>query len=119
MNKARGPPSEESPVARKTVNKPKSDFGTRLGDSGYEVEWCSHIPELYPGEADHDNAVCHFEDFRTLEEAKAFAKKVYPQDQYGSVRITPFEIVRLSDEYPFGKTREHTADPEYYEGEDQ
>ena len=92
----------------------------RGGDSGWEVEWCSHLPPMpgVPDEADMDNAVYETRDFDTREEALAFAREVYPRDKFGSVRITPFEMQRLSEEWPYGITREHMSESEFYEGGD-
>lgn len=92
---------------------------SKLGDSGYEVEWCSKLGRTEDGEEfDPDQNEMHFRDFSTLDEARAFAKEIFPQDQYGSVRITPFEIMPLSDTWPHGSYREYTGDGEHYEGDE-
>jgi hypothetical protein len=90
----------------------------RIGDSGWEVEWCVDVPKIEgTDDIDMDQADYRFADFTTKEEAMEFAKAVYPQDFFGSVRITQFTIEPLSDEWPYGATRVYTADPEHYEGE--
>jgi hypothetical protein len=92
----------------------------KLGDSGWEVEWCVEMP-TYPDDpttCDPDNAKYRSRYFRTREEADAFAREVYPQCVLGSVAITPFVIEPESDEWPFGAIREYTADSDYYEGDD-
>lgn len=93
-----------------------------LGDSGWEVEWCSKcglVDEEHPeygGDPDLD--VTHDRLFRTKDEAMAFAREVYPKDQYGAVRVTEFRVSPLSDEWPYGAYREYIGDTEHYEGED-
>ena len=93
------------------------------GDTGYEVEWCCDLP-TYPDDPntiDTDNAKYVRRDFRTKEDAYAYAKKVFPKDKGGAVRITPFLLERLVDEHPFHIEHnchvEYTADSDYYEGE--
>jgi hypothetical protein len=90
----------------------------KLGDSGWEVEWCADVPRIEgTDDLDIDQADYRFADFKAKEEAMAFAKEIFPRDFFGSVRITPFRIEPLSDEWPYGATREYTADCDYYEGE--
>jgi hypothetical protein len=89
----------------------------RIGETGWEVEWCSHIPLDENGDGLLDQAERHFRDFVEKSDAEAFAKEVYPLDAFGSVRITPFTIEPLADDIPHVATREYTADSEFYEGE--
>lgn len=95
---------------------------SKLGEKGYEVEWCYEIA-FVDGNPEYgiepDKCKYAFRDFPNRGLARAFAKKIFPKDQFGAVRITPFEIMPQSDEWPYGKTREHTGDSEMYEGESQ
>ncbi len=83
---------------------------------GWEVEWCVNVPVDRNGDAYHDDADRRFADFKTEEEARAFALKVLPSDWYGAVRVTPFYTEPYNDGYP-GGSREYSADPEYIEKE--
>ncbi len=57
---------------------------------GWEVEWCYHLEgDPYNG-VDPDSAKYQYQDFRTKEQALAFAKKVLPKDKWGSVRVSNF-----------------------------
>jgi hypothetical protein len=88
----------------------------KVGDSGWEVEWCTDLPEHpdAPGEADWDRATYEFRDFRDKAAAEAFAREVYPKCKIGSVRITPFTNAISTDP----SYRKYTADSGFYEGED-
>jgi hypothetical protein len=95
----------------------------RCGDEGWEVEWCKDMPS-YPDDpmtCDPDNAEYVTKDFRTEEEARAYAIEVYPRDQNGAVSITPFVLEKLCEDDPFhvryNCAKEYTADSDYYEGE--
>ena len=80
---------------------------------GYEVEWCKGVPvDPESGDADLDAADMHIRDFLTLEQARKFAKEKLSEDWFGSVRITPFELVPFEPGYP-GLTREYTGESEY------
>lgn len=93
-----------------------------IGESGWEVEWCSqlayHDPEHPEDGIDPDQCVYEFRNFRTRNAAMDFAKEVYTADQFGSVRITPFTIEHLSDTWPHGRTQVFTDDSEFYSGEE-
>lgn len=84
---------------------------------GWEVEWCTSIPVDERGESEHDNATFSFRDFATEAEAMAFARTVLPQDQYGSVRVTPFHMERYESNLP-GTFREYDSDCIYVESEE-
>lgn len=92
-------------------------------DRGWEVEWCSHIPRVKDDEgndteeADLDGASIHACDFLTLTVARAFAKKVFPEDQFGCVRITQFEMLPY-EPGSRAKYREYIGPSEDYEGEE-
>lgn len=89
-----------------------------IGESGWEVEWCSKVfvdPET--GDSDPAQNVYEFQCFRSQAEALEFAKEIFPSDQHGAVRITPFTIEPLSAEWPYGRSIEYTADSEWYEGD--
>lgn len=95
-------------------NKPKQ---LAIGESGFEVEWCSEIAIDEYGDRDLDRDTYNFRDFRTKAAAMKFAKQIFPTDQNGAVRITPFTIEQLSDEWPYGRSKEYAGDSEFYEGE--
>lgn len=93
--------------------------GWEIGDSGWEVEWCAEqgVDPDYPEDHCPDRDKLEFRDFTTRAAAWTFAKRILPQAATGYVRITPFIIEPLSDTWPHGKSREYTADTEYYEGD--
>ena len=65
----------------------------RHGDTCWEVEWCSHIPLNEFGDGDLDRCVMHVKSYKWEQRAREYAKRVFPQDAFGSVRITPMEFV--------------------------
>jgi hypothetical protein len=75
-------------------------------DKGWEVEWCTHIPVLPCGDSDIDNATLKHKDFATEAEAFEFARKVFPQDKFGCVRVTEFWSEFYEQGRP-GKYREY------------
>lgn len=80
---------------------------------GYEVEWCVDVPtDKESDDADLDNADLRIKDFAKLDDARKFAKAKLPDDWFGQVSITPFEMVPFEPGYP-GLTREYTGEPEY------
>lgn len=87
-----------------------------IGDSGFEVEWCSSIPVDEYGDNNLDAAVYHSVYFKTEDEALTYAKSIYPKDQFGSVQITPFEIDR--DEHVPTWPEWHYGESQYYNGEE-
>jgi hypothetical protein len=72
-----------------------------VGATGWEVEWMTELP------SGPDATL-----FSTRKGAEAFARKIFPRDQVGSVAITPF--VMVWDSYRL--RREYTTEPTYYEG---
>ena len=92
----------------------------KLGDGGWEVEWCSNLPrcEDDPESCDHDQATYEFRDFRNQQEAMTFAKEIYPKDQYGSVRITRFVLDWAIPGDPHcGIEKQYADDADYYDGD--
>lgn len=91
------------------------------GESGWEVEWCKHLPRDEDGDHDRDNAKYVTRDFRDKDAAYAYAKDVFPKDAFGAVQVTPFVLERLSEDAPFcipwNCHKEYTADTDYFEGE--
>lgn len=91
-------------------------------DRGWEVEWCSHIPRVKDDDgndtedSDLDNCTLHVRDFMTVEAARAYAKQIFPKDQFGSVRICRFEMLPY-EPGSRGKYREYVGEVENYEGE--
>lgn len=91
-------------------------FSPKLGESGFEVEWCSKLPKTDWGDADFDQATYEFKRFRSKADAWAFATTVYPTDCLGAVRVVPFvyqpfEESKWTGDFEYGES-------EFYEGED-
>ena len=86
-------------------------------DKGFEVEWCTHVPDDGYGGADFDRATIVREDFATIEEARARAVEAYEQDVSGQVVITQFEMVPYEPGFP-AKYAEYIGESEYYTGEE-
>lgn len=87
----------------------------KIGDSGFEVEWCADLPVNEYGDCEPDLATYCTRDFRTIDEARQCAKQVFPQCVIGEVRITPFTIECLFDGVRIPQ-REYTGDGEFYHG---
>jgi hypothetical protein len=79
-----------------------------VGTTGWEVEWMTELPS-----GPDATPFTYARIFGTRKGAEAFAKKVFPRDQIGSVAITPF--VMVWDSYRL--RREYTSEPTYYEGD--
>lgn len=95
----------------------------RVGDSGWEVEWCYELA-FYDddpgGDVDRDRCKERRRWFRVEEEARKYAREVaYPQavGTFGTVAVTPFVLEYLVPEERLGTHVEYTADSEYYEGD--
>lgn len=92
----------------------------RLGDHAYEVEWCTNLPVDEFGDSDLDAAEYVHVICPTRKAADAKAREVYPQDQFGAVRITEVELVD-----PYGERIRRTyvweaiGHSDHYEGEDR
>jgi hypothetical protein len=101
----------------------KRKIDPRHGDQVYEVEWCQDLPTDENGDADMDSATFARRNFATIEEARAYAKKVYPLCKLGSVMITLMEFVPYDEDNPdehgpnVGFWEAATVDSEYYQGE--
>lgn len=87
----------------------------KLGESGWEVEWLSKYAHNEFGDVEPDECTYEYRYFRTKSAAVRFAKKILPQSPQGMVRVTPFRIEPLSDEWPYGRSKEYTGDSEYIE----
>jgi hypothetical protein len=93
-----------------------------IGDTCWEVEWCEALRVDENGDGNPDRNKTVVRCFRDHDAALAYAREVFPKDQYGSVSITPMEF-RPYDEDDVARYGphvgywEHTADAEYYEGE--
>jgi hypothetical protein len=77
---------------------------------GFEVEWCRDLPGDGAGGCLPDEATYVRRAFGTLPEATTYAKKVLSKDCFGSVRVTEFEMVPLSDDIDWVLTREYVSD---------
>ena len=82
----------------------------------FEVEWCTELPTDENGDRDIDNATMCVKHFTTLDAARAWAKRVAPVDEFGSVRITPFVRVPYEPGFP-GTYLEYSETLEYVEPE--
>ncbi len=80
---------------------------------GWEVEWCANVPKDEDGENLLDDADYRIKDFLTREAAIKFAKKIFPKDWFGGVKITPFTLVPIEPGYP-GLEKEY-GESEYCE----
>lgn len=92
-----------------------------VGDCRFEVEWCSEIPVDEYGDSDMDAAKYHTRKFETIEQARAYAKEVFPKDAFRVVSITPVEFVAYDDDdaiaYPHVGFWQHSGEPEHYDGD--
>ncbi len=61
------------------------------GDIAFEVEWCPVLPLFEDGSADIDHAQYKREYSKTESGAEVIARRVYPLDKFGAVRITKVE----------------------------
>lgn len=61
----------------------------KIGDSCWFVEWCVNLPRDEQGDCDIDAAEYESEQVATEADALAIAKRVFPIDQFGSVRYYP------------------------------
>jgi DNA-binding helix-hairpin-helix protein with protein kinase domain len=81
---------------------------------GFEVEWCVELPREADGSVDIDRAKYAKRDFATKRAAMDYTKVALALDQFGSVRVHEFEIVR--DEYTREFEREYVGNPIIVEG---
>lgn len=101
-------------------DKMKRPFGENIGDRGFEVEWCYFVacePDD-PMTMNPDSAKYECRDFATIEEARYFARWIYPKDVMGSVRILPFRIIEHPSIPIPCPEREYYGEDEFYEGEE-
>jgi hypothetical protein len=94
------------------IPKVAAHQGNKL-ERGFEVEWCSKLPVDEFGSSDFDRATMNCVDFATIEDARVFAKEIYPKDMIGEVRITEFEMVPYEPGLP-GTYAEYIGESEYY-----
>lgn len=57
---------------------------------GWEVQWCTEMPEHPEGGADVDRATYRYKDFSEYERALSFARAIREDDVYGAPHIRPF-----------------------------
>ncbi len=88
----------------------------KLGDSGWEVEWCIYI-HVVDGEREPDLDKYRKRYFKRKSEAERFAREIFPDDLNGTVQITAFRIEPLSEDWPHGQTIQYATDSFWYEGE--
>lgn len=90
-----------------------------LGESAWEVEWCYELPTVEGcNDADIDRAKFSRSMVKSKEAAMELAKKVYPLDKFGAVKITPMEyrddigegIAALFDWAAAGDSIEYSGD---------
>ena len=98
----------------------------RVGDEAWFVQWCVKIglededhPE-YGSNPDLD--VNRTRKFATRDEAEAFARVIYPQDQRGAVAYWRSVFVAYDEYdaliYPYAGYWETQEDSEWFEGDD-
>ena len=94
------------------------------GDEGWEVDWCKELPS-YPDDpntvdTDNEKRVCR--NFKTEAEALAYAKSIMPLAVDGDVRLTPFVLERLDEDFPFHSShnchKEYTAETDFWVGDE-
>jgi hypothetical protein len=91
-----------------------------LGDRAYEVEWAYEIPIDEFGDRDRDAAKYKRRIVSTLEQARAIARRVWPETHaaFGIVEITPVEFTDPYGDSIYKTFRwEPVGDSEFYEGE--
>lgn len=87
----------------------------QLGTRGWKVEWCAGVPLDEFGDAILDAGDYRREVFADREAADKRAREVYPNDFFGSVQITPVELID-----PYADIHEGTmrrTRPEHYQWE--
>ena len=80
---------------------------------GFEVETCTELP-CKDGEADYDSATYRRFDCKTLDDAQRLARKLLPNDKWGSVAITEFRREPFEPGFPV-LHKEYVADTTYVE----
>jgi hypothetical protein len=79
--------------------------------AGFEVEWCFALPIIEgTNDCDPGNARYARADFAEKSKALAFAKKMLPQDCFGAVQVTEFEMRQFEVGIP-AYYREYIGDP--------
>lgn len=88
---------------------------SKVGDQLWEVEWCSNAPCDEHGDFLPDQCEYRFRRFTTRDKADEFAQRIYPEDAFGSVRITPVVGV---DAFGLGRVTSYqpAGDSDFYEG---
>jgi hypothetical protein len=97
----------------------------RVGDECWFVEWCVEIGWVDPAHPEYgtepDLDVRRTRMVRTRKEAERLARKVYPEDQAGTVAFWPATFVPYdaadARRYPHAGYWRATADRDHYEGE--
>lgn len=77
---------------------------------GFEVQYCKHVPEIAPGEADMDHAQYVRTDFANKNDAISYAKKVLPLDCFGQVSINEFISIPYEPDLPAVTYREYVGE---------
>jgi hypothetical protein len=70
----------------------------RIGDKQFAVNWTTDVPDDGFGGHDFDAGISNTKSFKTLAEAKRFAKKIFPKDFFGEVMIDE-DVFEPYDEY--------------------
>jgi len=78
------------------MKEPKGNTGDLL----YEVEWCTDMPQDENGDVDFYECTYDQEYLKTQEEAIAFAKKIFPKDLVGEVKIRPGYLELKDPDFP-------------------
>lgn len=95
----------------------------RVGDRMFEVGWCAGVPVDENGDSDMDGADDRVRRFETITAAREFARRVFPDDFFGSVSITPVVFEPYDEdhaaEYPHVGFWETCGETQYYEGPEE
>lgn len=92
--------------------------GIEVGQRGFSVEYCASVPRNESGDADLDRAVYFERFFKSHGAAMRYAKKVYPKDVFGCVRIASANFVdKYDDGIVFEWVEDESEEPEFYSGE--
>jgi hypothetical protein len=85
-----------------------------LGSRAYSVEWQTNVPVNEFGDCEPDRGDFNMKVIKTKGPAFAYAKRVLPEDYWGSVVITEVELTDpYGDELPWTYYWEYVGDPEY------
>ena len=91
-----------------------------VGDKAWEVDWCKDVPvNKTTGDAEHDKADNRLAYFTNLDEAEKYGVKIFHEDFFGVVRITPVAFTPYEEldarKYPHAGFWDHCGETIYIE----